>query len=564
MPIMKPMIVLTGLFLSLSLNAQIHFKDKTDFAGLGGSLLNNGLSLGDYDNDGREDIYVCALNGGPNRLYRNLGHFIFQEVAAQAGVRYFGTSKVSAWADIDNDGDEDLYVGNRDEAGLLYINQGNGTFTEESVARGLVNSFAASSVLFSDINRDGWLDVYIGNVLNPNALFLNTGDGHFENHTVASGATDQAVAMGSVFFDYDLDGDDDLYLTHDAQVPYILYENMGDATFQNISGDAQVNYAGFGMGVDVADYNLDGYMDMYITNLYANVMYENNGDGTFTNVAPLYGVDDPGMGWGVVWSDFDNDRYPDIYVSNDTYFSPYPNRLYRNVEGVAFALVSNGDPCESPYGGYAAVSSDLDDDGMMDLLVANNGTPGVQLFENISDTNHYISFRLEGVASNRDAIGAKIEVHTSLGIQYDQVIGNSGWAGNNGRWIHFGLADQTYIDKVIIRWPSGAVEEIADLQGDQKYNILEGEGVVTATKPVAEKTAPCKVISSSDHQLTLAADMEVQSIALIDMKGQRVPVRWSASDEEVKVKLPEGAAGIYILSMQTNSDQCVSAIPILR
>ena len=93
---MKPMIVLTGLFLSVSLNAQIHFKDKTDFAGLGGSLLNNGLSLGDYDNDGREDIYVCALNGGPNRLYRNLGHFIFQEVAAQAGVRYFGTSKVSA------------------------------------------------------------------------------------------------------------------------------------------------------------------------------------------------------------------------------------------------------------------------------------------------------------------------------------------------------------------------------------------------------------------------------------------------------------------------------------
>ena len=554
---MKPMIVLTGLFLSLSLNAQIHFKDKTDFAGLGGSLLNNGLSLGDYDNDGREDIYVCALNGGPNRLYRNQGHFIFQEVAAQAGVRYSGTSKVSAWADIDNDGDEDLYVGNRDEAGLLYINQGNGTFTEESEARGLVNSFAASSVLFSDINRDGWLDVYIGNVLNPNALFLNTGDGHFENHTVASGATDQAVAMGSVFFDYDLDGDDDLYLTHDAQVPYILYENMGDATFQNISGDAQVNYAGFGMGVDVADYNLDGYMDMYITNLYDNVLYKNNGDGTFENVAPLYGVNNYGMGWGTVWADFDNDRYPDIYLSNDSYFSPYPNALYRNLGGNGFEEVSEGDPCESPFGGYAAVSSDLDDDGRMDLLVANSGAPGVQLFENTSDTNHYVSFRLEGVESNRDAIGAKLEVHTALGVQYDQVIGNSGWAGNNGRWIHFGLADQTHVDKVVIRWPSGDVEEISDLQADQKYRVREGEGVVTATKPFAEKTADCKVISSSSHQLTLAADEEVRDIAIVDMTGRRMPVIWTRNDNEVEIEFSSLASGLYQVVVRAEYTSCV-------
>lgn len=556
---MKSMIVLTGLILSASLNAQIHFKDKTDFAGLGGSLLNNGISLGDYDNDGREDIYVCALNGGPNRLYRNLGHFIFQEVSAQAGVNYSGTSKVSSWADIDNDGDADLYVGNRDEAGLLYINQGNGTFTEESVARGLVNSFAASSVLFSDINRDGWLDVYIGNVLHPNALFLNTGNGYFENHTVASGATDQAVAMGSVFFDFDLDGDDDLYLTHDAQVPYILYENMGDATFQNISGDAQVNYAGFGMGVDVADYNLDGYMDMYITNLYDNVLFKNKGDGTFENVAPLYGVNNYGMGWGTVWADFDNDRYPDIYLSNDSYFSPYPNALYRNLEGNGFEEVSEGDPCESPFGGYAAVSSDLDDDGRMDLLVANNGTPGVQLFENTSDINHYISFRLEGVTSNRDAIGAKLEVHTALGIQYDQVIGNSGWAGNNGRWIHFGLANQTHIDKVVIRWPSGAVEEIENLQGDQKYNVREGEGVVTSIKPVVEKSEPCKVISSSNDQLKLATDDVIKNVSMIDLTGRWIPIHWTMGDHQLELSWPSLASGVYQVMVMGENGSCITS-----
>ena len=554
---MKIIHTLTALCLSAGLHAQIHFADKTNFAGLGGSLLNNGISLGDYDNDGLEDIYVCALNGGPNRLYRNLGHFLFEEVSAQAGVNYSGTSKVSSWADIDNDGDADLYVGNRDEAGLLYINQGDGTFTEESSLRGLINNAPASSVLFSDVNRDGWLDVYIGNVLKPNVLFINTGQGHFTDHTQASGATDQAVAMGSVFFDYDLDGDDDLYLTHDAQVPYILYENMGDASFQNKSQDAQVNYAGFGMGVDVADYNLDGYMDMYITNLYDNVMYQNNGDGTFTNVASLFGVNDPGMGWGTVWADFDNDRYPDIYISNDTYFSPYPNRLYRNVQAEAFALVSGADPCESPYAGYAAVSSDLDDDGMMDLLVANSGAPGVQLFENISDTNHYISFRLEGVTSNRDAIGAKLEVYTALGVQYDQVIGNSGWAGNNGRWIHFGLADQTHVDKVIIRWPSGAVEEIEDLQADQKYQIKEGEGVQTATHQAERSALSCHVISKTNDQWTIATESEIQHVTLFDLTGKKIPVAWTNQDHNVELTLPSLPAGLYEILMAGDQGYCV-------
>lgn len=560
---MKINIVLAGLCLSFALQAQIHFKDKTSFAGLGGSLLNNGISLGDYDNDGLEDIYVCALNGGPNRLYRNLGHFIFEEVSVQAGVNYSGTSKVSSWADIDNDGDEDLYVGNRDEAGLLYINQGNGTFIEESVTRGLYNPYPASSVLFSDINRDGWLDVYFGNVNQPNALFMNDGTGHFADHTSTSGATDQAVAMGSVFFDYDLDGDDDLYLTHDAQVPYILYENMGDATFQNISQDAQVNYAGFGMGVDVADFNLDGFLDMYITNLYDNVMYQNNGDGTFTNVAPLYGVNDPGMGWGTVWADFDNDRYPDIYVSNDTYFSPYPNRLYRNVEAAAFALVSNGDPCESPFAGYAAVSADLDDDGMMDLLVANSGAPGVQLFENTSDTNHYISFRLEGVASNRDAIGAKLEVHTALGIQYDHVIGNSGWAGNNGRWIHFGLADQTHIDKVVIRWPSGTVEEIQDLQSDSKYKIREGQGIISGTSVIGKEILPCRILSHSSTELMVAATAPIQHVSLTDLSGKVVPLTWDYQGNGIDVHPKSLVSGMYVLNIVGDKDQCVAKVSYL-
>ena len=556
---MKYILFALTLTTTISLSGQISFVDKTNFAGLGGSHLNNGLALGDYDGDGREDLYVSALNGGPNRLYRNLGNFLFEDVSVQAGVNYAGTSKVSSWADIDNDGDADLYVGNRDEADLLYINQGDGTFQEEGAIRGINNLFAASSVLFSDINRDGWLDLYIGNVNNPNVLYINNGGGYFTDHTQASGTGDQAVAMGSVFFDYDLDGDDDLYLTHDAQVPYILFENMGDMTFTNISADANVNYAGFGMGADVGDFNLDGYMDIYITNLYDNVLYQNIGDGIFQNVGEAFGVNDPGMGWGNVWGDFDNDRLPDIYVVNDYYFSPYENVLYRNT-GSGFEIASEGDPCESPYAGYATVAVDLNDDGLLDLLVANNGAPGGQLFQNTtSDPKHYSSLHLEGVESNRDALGAKIEVYTAAGIQYDQVIGNSGWAADNGRWIHFGLADQQVVDKVVIRWPSGAVQQIDGLDVDQKYRIREGEGVISATKEIKNQIKSCRAITADDElNISFPGAPDIKSLTITDMSGRSMPAAYTLMQEEVNVALPSLQSGVYQVMVVQADEVCVS------
>ncbi len=555
---MKHLLLALTLSTALPLSSQISFIDKTSFAGLGGSALNQGLALGDYDNDGREDLYVSALNGGPNRLYRNMGNFIFQDVSAQAGVNYAGTSKVSSWGDIDNDGDPDLYVGNRDEDDVLYINQGDGTFTEETAARGIYNPAPTSAVLFSDINRDGWLDIYIGNMHQPNIMYLNDGTGHFTDHAEASGATDDAVAMGSVFFDFDLDGDEDLYLPHDAQVPYILYRNEGNVQFTNISSEANVNYAGFGMGADVGDFNQDGYMDIYITNLYDNVLYQNMGDGTFESVGEAMHVNDYGMGWGSVFADFDNDRLQDIYVSNDFNFSPYENVLYHNL-GNDFETVSEGDPCASPYAGYATVASDLNDDGLMDLLVANSGAPGVQLFENVSAVNnHYVAFHLEGVESNSDAIGARIEVHTAAGIQYDQVISSSGYAANNGRWIHFGLGDDEAVDLLKIYWPSGVVEEFQNLTADKKFGIIEGIGIFTAAKEINNTIKSCQKISS-DGALTISftSTSDIQSLQISDVAGKIIPVSYTLSQEELKVALPALPSGIYNVMMVQREETCV-------
>ncbi len=233
--------------------------------------------------------------------------------------------------------------------------------------------------------------------------------------------------------------------------------------------------------------------------------------------------------------------------------------LYRNT-GTGFEIASEGDPCESPYAGYATVASDLNDDGRLDLLVANSGAPGVQLFQNTTNNStHYISFHLEGVESNRDALGAKIEVHTAASIQYDQVIGNSGWAADNGKWIHFGLADQEVTDKVIIRWPSGVVQQIDGLQADQKYRIREGEGVISAAREIENPIKTCHAISGDDElNITFPALPVIKSLNISDMAGRIIPASYALSQEVVNVELPSLPSGVYQVMVVQSDEVCVS------
>lgn len=476
--------LLVSWFVLGTLTGQQLFQNRTFAAGLGNtSGLNISVSVSDYDLDGDEDFFI-GRNMETNRLYRNNGDGSFTELASELGIAGLASDQTYAagWGDLDNDGDPDLYVGNRLTNDQFFRNNGDGTFTDITAAAGINNLNQSRAVLFADVDLDGLLDIYIANFITENVLYMNQGNLTFVNETVARNVTDNRLNLGAMFVDYDVDGDADLYLTHDGNQANILYRNDGNGFFTDVSAFSGTNIAAFGMGVDAGDVNHDGLPDLYITNLYDNELLLNDGDGTFTNITSTARINDQGMGWGTTYLDYDNDGWLDIYVVNNTYFSPFPNVLYRNLGDNSFAVVSENQAVASPFGGYASASTDIDQDGKLDLLVTNYGQAGgIQYFQNaVENDYHWLNIKLVGTTSNRDAVGARIVVAAGDLVQTDEIHSGSGYAAQNSLVQHFGLGEAAQIDRLTIYWPSGAVEEFTDLAADQTIQVVEGSGMVNA------------------------------------------------------------------------------------
>ena len=213
-------------------------------------------------------IYTFPRQLGPNRLYKNQGDGTFVDVAGDIGLDYAGETHTSVWADIDNDGFLDVFLGNNNaEPDKLYRNRGDGTFEDISESARISLPGDIMAINWADVDQDGFVDLYISRIIEQNTLFRNKGDLTFEDITEESGTTDLLVAMGAIFFDYDNDRDQDLYLVHDGYGPNILYENDGTGSFTNVALRKGIDLAAFGMGVDVGDLNRDGWFDIHITNL---------------------------------------------------------------------------------------------------------------------------------------------------------------------------------------------------------------------------------------------------------------------------------------------------------
>ncbi len=498
-------ILLTAAYCFLILvqgTSQSEFTNVTEAAGITPFTGSEGVSVGDFNQDGYDDFFV-TVPFGKNRLYKNMGDGTFTEIAESAGVALSEDikSRSSVWGDVNNDGWPDLFVGNRNTQDYLFLNLGNEQFEEISLSAGIFQTGNPISVNMADLNNDGFLDIYISNSMAHNGVYLNNQDNTFAFHSFSSQAMDTGLAMGTVLFDYDKDGDIDIYLVHDGFEPNFLYQNDGTAVFSEVAASTGVNTASFGMGVDIGDVNNDGWMDIYITNLGDNLLLLSDGNGQYSDISESANVEDFGMGWGTSFLDYDNDGLMDIYVANEYAFSPYPNVLYRNSGNLTFDKAEENSPVCNLDNSYGTATLDYNLDGNVDLLVANkNAGAGIQLFENADRPNNWLGINLIGTTSNRDAIGAKITLVDNLDrIHYRELVAGQGWASQHSHVVNIGLGSASEITEMSVAWPSGWVQTITVPELNAYYTVMEGVGIQAGIVYPAPVTAEVSLTPPACH-----------------------------------------------------------------
>ena len=503
-----------------------------------------GVAFLDYDNDGWLDLFVLSgtrLEGAPpgttNRLYKNNRDGTFTDVTEKAGLTRTGWASAVTVGDYDNDGFEDLFITGYGH-NVLYHNNGDGTFTDVTEKAGLLDERVryASGCTWVDYDRDGRLDLFVAYYLdttleklprpgeNPDCrwkgvpvncgprglptgfarLFHNNGDGTFTDVSRPSGvaAASGSYPMTAVAADYDNDGWPDIYVACDS-TPSWLFQNQHDGTFrqEGLERGVALSEDGLeqaGMGVAVGDYDLDGNLDILKTHFSddTNVLYHGDGKGYFNDVTIRagLGVETRYVGWGAGMVDLDNDGFPDLFVATGSVYPEvertlpaYPFRtprlVFRNLgDGRFEELIEEAGP------GVAAVHTsrgcafgDFDNDGDVDIVVVNMNEPPSLLRNDVTGGGQWLKVLLEGVRSNRSAIGARVVARYGDKTQAQEVMASSSFYSASDRRLHFGLGPAASAD-LTIRWPTGATEQVAGVEAGQLVVIREGAGIVRREK----------------------------------------------------------------------------------
>jgi len=480
------------------------------------AIMSGGAAAGDFDGDGWMDLYVTRINL-PNLLFRNRGDGTFEEVGAAAGVDLDSYSAGCVWADIDNDGDQDLYVLTFETRNYLYINDGTGHFQEQAKERQVdlerdLAEHVGTSAAFGDVDNDGDLDLLAtawqtGSFSHDNTqtrLFINDGQGSFSDNTANAGLTAPISGFTPAFVDVDLDGWQDILIAGDFGTS-LYYHNQGKGVFLDQTEAAGVGTIDNGMGASVMDIDNDGDPDWFVSAIFdedeceetagcgwgftGNRLFLNDGQGHFEDGTDSWGVRDGGWGWGASSLDFDNDGDVDLVLANgiemsgttaEDKFNDSTLRLWQNndetmtdisTEAGVFAIGST----------RGVVVFDYDKDGDQDFYVVHHDHKPF-LFENIStDAGHWLRVRLQGTRSNIDGTGAIIRLTTADGRVQTRFAGNnSNYNSHNEPIVHFGLGDATEVAALEVEWPvSGWVQRFTNLAVDQELSIKEAEQTVT-------------------------------------------------------------------------------------
>ncbi len=586
---MKKNYIIVLIILTFSnLHSQITFTDVTSspFIAFNSSCVES-LAWGDYDNDGDEDLFLTT-NPGTDILMRNDGNDVFTDVATSSGItEVYGTTGC-VFGDFDNDGDLDIFAVSSTvtvidgvstpDPDVLYENLGAASgYTFQSVSSsfsGITKVESNRGVALFDYNRDGLLDIYVNASFNEEVpgsgndlVYKNLGGLKFEEVATSIGINAVNTGVGVVPVDINADGWIDLFTGNRSSDPNKLFLNDGTGNFIDITTSAGINALGLGMGVLSFDYDNDLDMDLYWTTwpgsgtastLVPNAFYQNQGNNTFTDITIPTATEDL-TGWGISCNagDINNDRFVDFFITNG--FSPTSSQslLMLNNNGAIFNDITTAVLGDLTYDARGVAFADYDNDGDMDICLT--GAPGndTRLWRNDSvNSNNWVVFKLEGTVSNKNAIGARIEV-TAGGVKtVKEVSGGAGRGSFNSLPVEFGLGAATSIENVKITWPNGSVEESSNgITINQINNIIEGTTLSVGDNVLNSslKIFPNPFEKDIKVDLGTMVNSDISSIKIYNTIGKLVYTSKTFIDNKIiTINMPANYKGVFYLVVESD------------
>lgn len=526
----------------------------------GNSFLGGGVSFCDFDGDGWDDITYATGSGQEIYFFKNN-----QGTFSQINLGIANTFKVKQviWIDYDNDGDKDFFATSIEGFNKFYRNDGNLSFTDITASIGFFTddkrTFGAS---FGDIDNDGDLDAFICNrddiAANQYSYLYRNDNGTYVDITAAAGlSTEAQLSFCSAFFDYNNDGFQDIYIANDKFSNINrLYKNNGDGTFTDVSVASGAGIAIDAMSTTIGDYNNDGWFDIYVSNSPGgNYHLRNNGDGTFTNVASTVGTAFFSVGWGAVFLDADNDTDVDLYVSSSevgAVAGRLPSAFYENQGNNTFTIPAGIGFENDNRKSYSNAIGDINNDGLPDIIVMNDSENNFLWKNTSSNANHWLKIKLQGVASNSDGIGSKIEISAGGKVQYRYTLSGEGYLAQNSTTEFFGLKDAAVVDYVKVTWLSGIQDVLENVAVNQTLNLVEGENVLSTDTFQEAGIRIYPNPSNGIFNIKVPNAEEVKTLIIYDVFGKKIHTQ-SLNTDNTRINLARFSEGLYFFTIISDS-----------